>query len=138
MKKNNFDVNEICPCTITIAMLSSKWKILIMRELLKGTERFGDLKRNVIGVSQKMLTQSLREMERDGLVNRKIYPEVPPRVEYKLTNVGESMRQIILMLDGWGTKYIEENDPEYIKERFNIDLTENSWMKAPDNEINIK
>lgn len=138
MKKNNFDIDEICPCTITISMLSSKWKILIMRELLKGTERFSDLKKNVVGVSQKMLTQSLREMESDGLVGRKVYPEVPPRVEYKLTSVGESMRPVISLLDSWGTKYLEDNDPEYIKERFNIDLTENNWMKVPEDEMKMK
>lgn len=134
MKENNFALTDICSCAVTISLLSSKWKILIMRELLKGTIRFNDLRRNVVGVSQKMLTQSLKEMENDGLVHRHVFPEVPPRVEYSLTEVGESLRPVIKVLDDWGSEYIKENNPDYLRERFNINVVQNNWMKIPDSE----
>lgn len=78
----------LCPVATTISLLSSKWKILIVRDLLGGTKRYGELKQSVAGVSQKMLTQSLRELENDGLVIRKVYPEIPPKVEYRLSKLG--------------------------------------------------
>lgn len=134
MKENNFALTDICSCAVTISLLSSKWKILIMRELLKGTIRFNDLKRNVVGISQKMLTQSLKEMENDGLVHRHVFPEVPPRVEYSLTEVGESLRPVIKVLDDWGSEYIKENNPDYLRERFNINVVQNNWMKIPNSE----
>lgn len=98
----------ICPVATTIQLLSSKWKILILRDLLDGKCRYSDLRRSVKGISQKMLTQSLREMDADGLVDRKAYPEVPPRVEYSLSKLGNSMRPIIKVMRKWGNDYLEE------------------------------
>src|SRR6266498_5208499 len=95
-----------CPAEIAISLLGSKWKLLILRELFKGMRRFGELSRNVPGISQKMLTQQLRQMERDGLVSRKIYPEVPPRVEYSLTGIGSSLKPVLDAMHKWGAKYM--------------------------------
>ncbi|HTG00128.1 MAG TPA: helix-turn-helix domain-containing protein [Nitrospirota bacterium] len=101
-----------CPVETTIALLGSKWKLLILRELFKGTRRFGELSRGVPGISQKMLTQQLRQMEEDNLVSRKVYPEVPPRVEYSLTTVGESLKPILDAMHKWGTKYVMQNNKQ--------------------------
>ena len=95
-----------CPAETAICLLGSKWKLLILRELFKGMRRFGELARSVPGISQKMLTQQLRQMEEDGLVNRKIYPEVPPRVEYSLTGIGTSLKPVLDSMHKWGTKYV--------------------------------
>ncbi len=95
-----------CPAETAISLLGSKWKLLILRELFKGMRRFGELSRNVPGISQKMLTQQLRQMEEDGLVNRKIYPEVPPRVEYSLTEIGSSLKPVLDAMHKWGAKYM--------------------------------
>jgi len=94
-----------CPVEITLALLGNKWKVLILRELFAGTKRFGELSRGVPGISQKMLTQQLRQMEQDNLVQRKIYAEVPPRVEYSLTEIGRSLSPILDAMHKWGTKY---------------------------------
>jgi len=94
-----------CPVEITLALLGNKWKVLILRELFAGTKRFGKLSRGVPGISQKMLTQQLRQMEQDNLVQRKIYAEVPPRVEYSLTEIGRSLSPILDAMHKWGTKY---------------------------------
>lgn len=94
-----------CPVEITIALLGSKWKLLILRELFKGTKRFGELSRGVPGISQKMLTQQLRQMEDDNLIRRKVYAEVPPRVEYSLTEIGRSLSPILDAMHTWGSKY---------------------------------
>ena len=94
-----------CPVEITLALLGNKWKVLILRELFTGTKRFGELSRGVPGISQKMLTQQLRQMEQDNLVKRKIYAEVPPRVEYSLTEIGRSLSPILDAMHKWGTKY---------------------------------
>ena len=80
-----------CPVETTLTMISDKWKVLILRDLLTGTKRFGELKKSLTGVSQKVLTSQLREMEENGLVERKAYPEVPPRVEYTLTELGRGV-----------------------------------------------
>ncbi len=97
--------NASCPAETAISLLGSKWKLLILRELFKGMRRFGELARSVPGISQKMLTQQLRQMEEDGLVSRKIYPEVPPRVEYSLTDIGKSLSPILDAMHKWGAKY---------------------------------
>ena len=94
-----------CPVETTLTLISSKWKVLILRDLLAGTKRFGELRRSVGNVSQKVLTAQLREMEDSGLVTRTIYPEVPPRVEYALTELGQSLRPILDAMWNWGEAY---------------------------------
>ena len=86
-------------------LIGSKWKLLIMRNLLKRPWRFNELRRDLDGISQKVLTDSLRSMEEDGIITRTVYPEVPPRVEYALSDLGESMRPIIQAMEQWGTEY---------------------------------
>jgi DNA-binding HxlR family transcriptional regulator len=99
-----------CPVEATMNLVSNKWKVLIMRELFGGTKRFGALFRSkgLSGISQKMLTQQLRQMEEDGIVARTVYPEVPSRVEYSLTDLGRSLKPILDAMDTWGSNYIEE------------------------------
>ncbi|WP_227767930.1 winged helix-turn-helix transcriptional regulator [Zhaonella formicivorans] len=94
-----------CPVEITLNLIGSKWKVLILRDLLRGPKRFGELHRGIKGISQKMLTQHLREMERDGLVNRKVFAEIPPRVEYSLTETGQSLKPILEAMHEWGSRY---------------------------------
>ena len=94
-----------CPVATTVALIGSKWKLLIMRNLLVRPWRFNELKRDLEGISQKVLTDSLRSMEADGIITRTVYPEVPPRVEYALSPLGESMRPIINSMAAWGTEY---------------------------------
>src|SRR5574337_1272508 len=94
-----------CPVEITLALLGNKWKVLILRELFLGTRRFGELSRGVPGISQKMLTQQLRQMEEDNLISRRIYPEVPPRVEYSLTEIGKSLKPLLDAMHKWGNRY---------------------------------
>ncbi|OGW48488.1 MAG: MarR family transcriptional regulator [Nitrospirae bacterium GWC2_57_9] len=98
-----------CSVEITLALLGNKWKVLILRELFTGTKRFGELSRGVHGISQKMLTQQLRQMEEDNLVKRKVYPEVPPRVEYSLTDIGKSLSPILDAMHKWGSRYKQVN-----------------------------
>ena len=98
-----------CPVETTLTLISSKWKVLIVRDLLAGTKRFGELQRSVGNVSQKVLTAPLREMEEDGLVDRKAYPEVPPRVEYSLTKLGRSLESVLSALWNWGEVYQSKN-----------------------------
>ena len=94
-----------CPVATTVQMIGSKWKLLIMRNLLARPWRFNELKKDLEGISQKVLTDSLRSMEADGIVTRTVYPEVPPRVEYALSDLGESMRPIIKAMEAWGKEY---------------------------------
>ena len=94
-----------CPVATTVALIGSKWKLLIMRNLLSRPWRFNELRRDLEGVSQKVLTDSLRSMEEDGIILRTVYPEVPPRVEYSLSELGESMRPIMDAMEIWGTEY---------------------------------
>lgn len=96
-----------CPVATTVSLIGSKWKLLIMRNLLARPWRFNELLKSLDGISQKVLTESLRTMEEDGIVKRKIYPEVPPRVEYSLSPLGESMRPVIAAMEAWGTSYKE-------------------------------
>lgn len=100
-----------CPVATTVQLIGSKWKLLILRNLLSRPWRFNELKRNLEGISQKVLTDSLRSMEEDGIITRTIYPEVPPRVEYALSELGESMRPIIKCMEEFGLNYksITEN-----------------------------
>ena len=94
-----------CPIETTLKMLGCKWKVLIIRELLDGTKRFGELKKSVVGITQKVLTSKLREMEELGLLERTIYPQNPPKVEYTLTDIGYSLRPVLESLKGWGKDY---------------------------------
>ena len=100
-----------CPVETTLTMISDKWKVLILRDLLTGTKRFGELKKSLTGVSQKVLTSQLREMEENGLVERKAYPEVPPRVEYSLTPLGQEAAERVEALTDW----IEDRLPSLVK-----------------------
>lgn len=109
MTRKLLEQNGICPVATTIDLLSSKWKVLIMRDLLKGTKRYSEIQTSVAGISQKMLTKSLREMAEDGLVIRKVYPVTPPKVEYSLSNIGESMRPIINSMANWGSEYLDDH-----------------------------
>ncbi len=94
-----------CPVATTVQIIGSKWKLLIMRNLLQRPWRFNELRKDLEGISQKVLTDSLRSMEEDGIITRTVYPEVPPRVEYALSDLGESMRPIINAMEKWGTNY---------------------------------
>ena len=102
-----------CPVATTVALIGSKWKLLILRNLLARPWRFNELKRDLAGISQKVLTDSLRSMEADGIITRTVYPEVPPRVEYALSDLGESMRSVIKSMEEWGTAY-KQNKQEDI------------------------
>ena len=94
-----------CPVETTLTLISDKWKILILRDLLPGTKRFGELKKSIGHVTQKVLTAQLREMEESGLLTRKVYAEVPPRVEYTLTELGYSLKPILDAMWKWGEEY---------------------------------
>ena len=94
-----------CPVATTVSLIGSKWKLLIIRNLLVRPWRFNELKKSLEGISQKVLTDSLRSMEEDGIITRTVFPEVPPHVEYALSELGESMRPIIKSMEAWGTEY---------------------------------
>ena len=94
-----------CPVETTLLLISDRWKVLILRDLLSGTKRFGELKRSVGTISQKVLTSNLRSMEADGLLVRQVYPEVPPRVEYTLTELGKSLKPVLDAMWAWGEGY---------------------------------
>lgn len=94
-----------CPVETTLTLIGDKWKVLILRDLLPGTKRFGELKKSIGNVSQKVLTAQLRDMEQNGLINRKVYAEVPPRVEYSLTELGMSLKSVLDALWNWGEEY---------------------------------
>ena len=94
-----------CPVETTLMLIGDKWKVLILRDLVDGTKRFGELKKSIGSVSQKVLTAQLRDMEQKGLVSRKVYAEVPPRVEYTLTELGYSLRPVLESMRDWGEAY---------------------------------
>ena len=98
-----------CPVERTLEVIGGRWKVLILRELFQGVKRFNELQRAVNGITQKMLTQQLREMESDGIVHREIYLQVPPKVEYSLTPLGESLKPIIDTMHEWGIKHISQD-----------------------------
>ncbi|MBP5841247.1 helix-turn-helix transcriptional regulator [Lactiplantibacillus plantarum] len=109
MTRKLLEQNGICPVATTIDLLSSKWKVLIIRDLLTGKKRYSELKKSVMGISQKMLTQSLREMETDGLITRHVFAVIPPKVEYNLSSLGSSMQPVINAMADWGSVYLDEN-----------------------------
>jgi DNA-binding HxlR family transcriptional regulator len=96
-----------CPVETTLMLIGDKWKILILRDLLTGTKRFGELKKSIGSITQKVLTQNLRAMEENGLLIRKVYAEVPPKVEYSLTELGKSLQPVLDSMKDWGIKYKE-------------------------------
>ena len=98
-----------CPVETTLMLIGSKWKVLILRDLMPGTKRFGELRRSIGSVSQKVLTAQVRDMEACGLVDRRVYAEVPPRVEYSLTELGRSLRPILDAMWAWGEAYKVKN-----------------------------
>ena len=98
-----------CPVEITMELIGNKWKILILRELMEGTKRFGELKKSIGAITQKVLTQNLRTMEDDGLLERKVFAEVPPKVEYTLTNTGYSLKRVLNSMFMWGEEYKKNN-----------------------------
>mgnify|MGYP002574264903 CR=1 FL=1 len=98
-----------CPVEITLQLIGDKWKVLILRDLMPGTKRFGELKKSIGHVTQKVLTAQLRQMEESGLVIRTVYAEVPPRVEYTLTELGYSLKPVLDALWDWGEAYKAKN-----------------------------
>ena len=98
-----------CPVETTLMLIGDKWKVLILRDLMDGTKRFGELKKSIGTVSQKVLTAQLRDMEEKGLLTRKVYAEVPPRVEYTLTETGYILRPVLDVMWAWGTDYKAKN-----------------------------
>ncbi len=100
----------ICPVETTLAMISDRWKALILRDLFTGTKRFGELKKSLTGISQKVLTANLKDMEASGLLSRKAYAEVPPRVEYSLTETGKSLQPVLRAMFDWGMDYKQKNN----------------------------
>ena len=95
-----------CPVKTTLKIIGGRWKVIIIHQLMDGTKRFSELKRAIDGITQKMLTQQLRELERDGVVERKVYPQVPPKVEYSLTHLGRSLKPILEAMHEWGVKHM--------------------------------
>jgi DNA-binding HxlR family transcriptional regulator len=101
-----------CPVERTLEVIGGRWKVLILRELFPGVRRFGQLHRALHGITQKMLTQQLREMEEDGIIHREIYLQVPPKVEYSLTPLGESLKPILDSMHEWGVRHLDEQNRE--------------------------
>ena len=100
-------IYSTCPVEYTASMIANKWKILILRDLLTGSKRYNELNRSVSGISAKVLTENLRELENDGIINRKVYPVIPPKVEYFLTKKGNDLKPIIELMREYGNKYKE-------------------------------
>jgi DNA-binding HxlR family transcriptional regulator len=98
-----------CPVETTLAIIGGRWKVLILQELFSGVKRFGELHRALAGITQKMLTQQLRELERDGIINRMVYAQVPPKVEYSLTEFGMTLRPILETMHEWGVQFEQEH-----------------------------
>ncbi len=97
-----------CTVETTLKVIGGRWKVLILRELFQGVKRFGELHRALNGITQKMLTQQLREMEQDGLIHREVYLQVPPKVEYSLTDLGKTLQPILEAMHNWGIQYLNK------------------------------
>ena len=103
------NAEQLCPVETTLKLISNKWKPLIIKELMTGTKRSSELEKSLVGVSRKVLTENLRSLEDTGLLARNIYPEIPPKVEYSLTPLAESLIPILLEMSEWGTHYLAYN-----------------------------
>lgn len=113
MKHRNYECSPGCPVEATLELIGGKWKGLVLYHLLQGTMRFNEMRRKMPSVTQRMLTRQLRELEAAGLIVRTVYAEVPPRVEYTLTEGGETLRPVILALREWGRNYLaSKREPE--------------------------
>lgn len=99
-----------CPVEYTASIIGNKWKIIILRDLLTGTKRYNELSRSVVGISAKVLTENLRDLESDGIVARKVYPVVPPKVEYSLTEKGKELKDVLECMKVFGEKYKDKDD----------------------------
>ena len=99
-----------CPVEYTASIIGNKWKIIILRDLLTGTKRYNELSRSVVGISAKVLTENLRDLEKDGIVLRKVYPVVPPKVEYSLTEKGTELKDVLECMKVFGEKYKDKDD----------------------------
>ncbi|BCJ98600.1 winged helix-turn-helix transcriptional regulator [Anaerocolumna chitinilytica] len=103
--------DKSCPIEHTVNLIGHKWKVLILRNLFNnGTQRFNDLSKGINKISQKMLTQQLRQLEEDGIISRKVYPEVPPKVEYSLTELGQSLKPILDEMNTWGIQHLKQSN----------------------------
>lgn len=111
-RHSRFDCNPGCSVEAAISLIDGKWKCVVLHHLLAGTARFSEIRRRIPGVTPRMLTTQLRELEMDGLVIRTVYPQVPPRVEYRVSDLGRSLEPIILALREWGTDHIDLFDPK--------------------------
>ncbi|WP_375756375.1 winged helix-turn-helix transcriptional regulator [Corallococcus exercitus] len=111
-RHKTYDCSSGCPVSATLDVIGGKWKGLILYHLLEGTLRFGELRKRIPDVTQRMLTQHLRELEESGLVHRQVYAEVPPRVEYSLTPQGQTLRGVIAALKSWGEVYLGQKSPK--------------------------
>lgn len=110
MEAKSEDKKQVgCPVETTLAIIGGRWKVLILQELFSGVKRFGELHRALAGITQKMLTQQLRELERDGIINRMVYAQVPPKVEYSLTEFGMTLRPILETMHEWGVRFEQEH-----------------------------
>lgn len=107
---NEIKALPVCPVETTLLLISDRWKVLILRDLMLGTKRFGELKKSIGHVTQKVLTANLRDMETKGLLTRKVYAEVPPKVEYTLTELGYSLKPILDAMANWGSAYKAINE----------------------------
>lgn len=106
--KTKAELMQECPVALTVQLIGNKWKLLIIRNLLQRPWRFNELQKNLEGISQKVLTDSLRSMEADGIITRTVYPEVPPRVEYALSDLGKSLKPVLFAMKEWGETYKAE------------------------------
>ena len=104
---------SVCPVELTLSIVGGKWKLPIVYRLLDGTKRFGELRRLIPDATQQLLTLQLRELEQEGILHRKVYAQVPPKVEYSLTELGQSLEPIILQIYAWGEWYCNQNDIEH-------------------------
>lgn len=109
MVQTKQDIREICPVELAVSLIGGKWKSLILYRLLNGMLRFNQLQRSIPCITRRMLTLQLRELEKDGLVHREVYHQVPPKVEYSLTPLGETLRKNLMLLKEWGKHYIACN-----------------------------